>query len=610
MRLCAIRSLNATFYFFVQCCISRIGVPVSHFLGLINATKMSSGRCRRSAMTYLKKIREAHTLVDVAHILGVQPKTVSYLLYILPEATRYRSFEIPKRNGGKRLINAPEPRLKMVQRRLANVLYGCVAEAEKDAPSRRPLAHGFAPCRSIFTNASVHKNRRYVLNLDLEDFFPSLNFGRVRGFFIKDKRFKLNEKVATVIAQIACHNNELPQGSPCSPIISNLLGHLLDVRLVRLAGKYKCTYSRYADDITFSTNLKDFPPALAKQNPEKPQHWELGSPLVKEIQDAGFKVNNDKTRMQLRGSRQETTGLIVNQKVNIRSEYYRKARAICHQLFSTGSYYISDPENPLENLNKIEGILSHIYYIKISASEKNEKKGSTPKKNKKEELTAIQKLYKRFLFYKHFVALEKPLIVTEGKTDPMYLRPAIRKLTKYHPRLGEVVDGKFSSAVRFLGHSGTVAKILELGGGASPIKQFIPTYEKTINSFKFRPLAHPVIILIDNDDEGKKVFNIDIIKDKFKRGISLKTSEPFYYLHENLYLVKTPENGKDGKSCIEDLFDQELHETIIDGKTFNTYSKTVFAKKVVIPNADKIDFSKFGKLLDRIVAVLDDYEQR
>ena len=560
-------------------------------------------------MTYLKKIREAQTLVDVAHILGVQPKTVSYLLYILLEATRYRSFEIPKRNGGKRLINAPEPRLKMVQRRLANVLYGCVAEAEKDAPSRRPLAHGFAPRRSIFTNASVHKNRRYVLNLDLEDFFPSLNFGRVRGFFIKDKRFKLNEKVATVIAQIACHNNELPQGSPCSPIISNLLGHLLDVRLVRLAGKYKCTYSRYADDITFSTNRTEFPPALAIQNLEKLQHWELGWPLVKEIQDAGFKVNNDKTRMQLRGSRQETTGLIVNQKVNIRSEYYRKARAICHQLFSTGSYYISDPENPLENLNKIEGILSHIYYIKISAPEKNQKKGSTRKKNKKEELTAIQKLYKRFLFYKHFVALEKPLIVTEGETDPIYLRCAIKNLTKYHPKLGAFVDGKFSSAVRFLRYSSTTNKILELGGGTGNLIQFFNIYKKTINSFKFRPLAYPVIVLIDNDDgAGDGVFKA--VKSNFKLGISLETSEPFYHLHKNLYLVKTPENGKDGKSCIEDMFDQELRETIIDGKTFNTYGKTVFAKKVVIPNADKIDFSKFGKLLDRIVAVLDDYEQQ
>lgn len=125
-------------------------------------------------MDYLKDLHKARTLRDLALILGVQPKTISYILYKLPEAQKYHSFEIPKRNGGVREINAPEPRLKMLQRRLANVLYNCMAEAEKNNPPRRPLSHGFErskPPRSICTNASVHKNRRYVLNLDLEDFF-------------------------------------------------------------------------------------------------------------------------------------------------------------------------------------------------------------------------------------------------------------------------------------------------------------------------------------------------------------------------------------------------------------------------------------------------------
>ena len=578
-------------------------------------------------MTYLKKIREAQTLKDIAHILGVQPKTVSYLLYILPDAEKYRSFEIPKRNGGKRLINAPEPRLKMVQRRLANVLYECIAEAEKCAPPRRPLAHGFARPRvigtdtsknkkrryalGIFSNAAVHKNRRYVLNLDLEDFFPSLNFGRVRGFFIKDRRFELNEKVATVIAQIACHNNELPQGSPCSPIISNLLGHLLDVRLFRLARKYKCTYSRYADDITFSTNSKDFPTALAKPIPEKTSYWQLGSPLVKQIQRAGFKVNNDKTRMQWRGSRQMTTGLIVNKKVNIRSEYYRTARAICNRLFSTGKYYISDPEKPLDGLNKIEGILSHIHYIKDRADFRETKE-------KKEKPLAIWHLYRKFLFYKHFVALEKPLILTEGKTDPIYLRAAIPRLPKYHPQLGEFANGKFFSAVRFMRYSRTTDTILRLSGGDGDIKNFIPDYEKNIKSFKFAPFSHPVILLIDNDDGAKAIFRV--IKQNFKKiDISHNTTALFYHLHENLYIIKTPEIGEHSKSCIENLFEPELFKTIIDGKKFDpsnkhntddTYSKTVFATQVVRPQADQINFSRFEKLLDRIIAVLDDYYVR
>ena len=561
-------------------------------------------------MTDFEKLRVARTLKDVAHILGVQPKTVSYLLYKLPETEKYHSFEIPKHNGGKRLINAPERRLKMLQKRLANVLYRCVAECEKTGSTHHPLAHGFARSCSIFTNASVHKRRRYVLNLDLQDFFPSFNFGRVRGFFIKDKRFELNEKVSTVIAQIACHKDELPQGSPCSPIISNLLGHILDVRLAQFAKKNKCTYSRYADDITFSTNRKDFPTALATPIPKKPPRWELDSRLVKEIHKAGFKINASKTRMQFRGSRQVTTGLIVNEKVNIRSEYYRAARAICHKLFSTGSYYISDPESPVKDLNKIEGILSHIHYIKDRSDRKE-------KDEKRKTPTASQMLYKKFLFYKHFVALEKPLIVTEGKTDAIYLRAAITKLTNYHPKLGEFVNDSFSSAVRFMRYSQTIYQVLRLGGGTGDISRLIAEYKTIIASFKHAPLAHPVIILIDNDDGAKSIFSA--VKQNYNLTITTEVSELFYHLHKNFYLVKTPENGTDSKSCIEALFDPDLLKTPVDGKKFDpskkhntdeTYGKTVFAERVVRPNADKIDFSRFGELLKRIAAVLDDYEKQ
>ena len=561
-------------------------------------------------MTNLEKLRAAQTLRDVARIIGVKPSTVSFLLYKLPPVEKYHSFEISKRNGGTRLINAPERRLKMLQRRLANVLYQCIAEIENSASSYRPLAHGFARSCSIFTNASVHRRRRYVLNLDLQDFFPSLNFGRVRGFFIKDKHFELDEKVATVIAQIACHNNELPQGSPCSPVISNLLGRFLDVRLVRFAKKNKCTYSRYADDITFSTNRKNFPTALAIPNPEKTPHWQLGAPLIKEINRAGFEINTNKTRLQFRGSRQVATGLIVNEKVNIRSEYYRTARAMCHSLFSTGSYYISDPEIPVEALNKIEGILNHINYIKdLSDPRKEQKKKNVP--------IAARKLYKKFLFYKHFVALEKPLIVPEGETDVIYLRSAMMKLTGYQPRLGKFVDDKFSSAVRFMKYSLTIRTVLRLSSGTGNFSGLIKDYEANLKLFKFKPISHPVIILIDNDDGAKDIFKD--VKNINGKSISYETTCPFYHLHENLYLVKTPEIGKNSKSYIEQLFDQELRETLIDGKKFdpsndldtNTkYGKVIFAKKVVRPNVDQIDFSKFRGLLDRIVAVLDDYEKR
>ncbi|MDE0685085.1 MAG: retron Ec67 family RNA-directed DNA polymerase/endonuclease [Candidatus Poribacteria bacterium] len=558
-------------------------------------------------MSHLENIQKAQTLKDIAAILRVQAKYISYFLYKLPESAKYYTFEIPKRNGEMRVINAPQPRLKMLQRRLADTLYRCVTDIYGEPPNRL-LSHGFLRSRSIFTNASLHKNRRYVLNMDLKDFFPSFNFGRVRGYFMKDNRFELHERVATIIAQIACHNNELPQGSPCSPIITNLIGHLLDVRLVRFAQQNKCSYSRYADDITFSTNLKEFPAELALPTDESSQNWQLSAALLSEIHNAGFEVNKDKTRMQFRGSRQTTTGLIVNRKVNVRSEYYKNVRAICHQLFSTGTYYISDPENPVRDKNKVEGMLNHLYYIKDLADIR-------PDSIKKKEPLAIQELYKRFLFYKHFVTLDNPLIVTEGKTDPIYLRIAIKKLKEHYPQLGELVDGKFRSNIRFMNYTTMTKKILQLGEGTSQINEFIRTYKKVMNTFKFRPLAYPVIVLVDNDEGAQKTFNT--ISDSFKIEISHKTTEPFYHLYANLYIIKTPESGNDYQSKIEDLFNPGLFQITIDGKNFDpsknhskndSYGKTVFAKKVVVPKANEIDFSNFRKVLDRIVAVMDNYK--
>lgn len=135
-------------------------------------------------MPMLDNLRGAKTLEDVAELLGFLPAGLSFVLYTFPESAKYSSSEIPKRDGGKRLIKAPEARLALLQRRLANLLYDCLDELNKGVtPARQSLAHGFERKRSIITNANLHKRRRYVLNFDLKDFFPSINFGRVHGFF-------------------------------------------------------------------------------------------------------------------------------------------------------------------------------------------------------------------------------------------------------------------------------------------------------------------------------------------------------------------------------------------------------------------------------------------
>lgn len=563
-------------------------------------------------------------------MLGYKPSSLSYIIYKIPSENKYKKFCIPKKSGAPRQISAPIEPLKTLQRRLANILYACCDEID-GTNSLRPLSHGFRKGYSIITNARPHKRRRYVLNLDLQDFFPSCNFGRVRGFFIKNRDFQLNDKVATLLAQIACYENMLPQGSPCSPVVADLLAHLLDVRLAQLAKHNGVTYTRYADDLTFSTNQEPFPSALAVRFGDPGSDWKLGDDLIEKIQSTGFAVNPSKTRMQSRTSRQIVTGLMVNAKVNIRPEYYRVARAMCHSLFMTGTYYRPVTSTASEGataealqaaerisiLGPLEGILNHIHNVKNSGDHRDDLE-------KKKDATTARKLYSRFLAYRNFVALKRPLIVCEGKTDDIYLKAAIRKLPIFHPKLGSWSGAAFTSAVSFfhyadkapsLSIANKASDVLELGGGTGDLKYFILNYKKVLQNFKYRPLEYPVIIMIDNDSGANEIFSV--INKNFDISISIKSTKPFYHITDNLYLVKTPERGTTSISCIEDFFAPSVLNKKLNGKEFNRnkahkadgqYGKAKFAAEVVRPNADKIDFSKFVSLLDRFVAVMDDYK--
>ena len=205
-------------------------------------------------MSRLQALKQTKDLTEFAKLLGFTPKGLSFVLYKTPNEKKYRAFEIPKKSGGSRTIKAPEAQLELLQSRLAGLLSDCIDEIAKSDKRYFKASHGFRKNRTIVSNASAHRKRRYVFNIDLNDFFGTINFGRVRGFFIKDKHFGLNPAVATLIAQIACHDNSLPQGSPCSPVISNLVANILDVRLLKLAKTSRSTFTRYADDIRVRTH--------------------------------------------------------------------------------------------------------------------------------------------------------------------------------------------------------------------------------------------------------------------------------------------------------------------------------------------------------------------
>lgn len=575
-------------------------------------------------MSKLENLKQAATLHGLAALLGFKPKALSYILYKKDHKEKYRQFEIPKRTGGMRTIYAPCADLMNLQRRLADLLQECIAEINAERKVYSALSHGFRPKFSIYTNAFVHRNRRYVLNLDLENFFGTINFGRVRGFFITNNNFSLEPKVATLIAQIACFDNVLPQGSPCSPVISNLIGHLLDIRLAALANKQGCSYSRYADDITFSTNKPVFPAEIAHKEHEDTHHWTLGSSLSKTITKAGFNINSAKTRMQYTASRQEVTGLIVNKKVNTRAEYRHSARAMVHNLLTKGEFFTDiltvggdgkvAKKEQLGSIEQLNGILSFIDSVHLQ----NRKRAQSPGDHSKdlgpaEEPDSFDRLYQRFLFFKHFFAPSNPIVVCEGKTDNIYLQCAIRSLGKGYPLLATMdAKGNVKRKLSFFRRTHTTDRILGLSGGTAQLVKFLKEYQAKQRALQAPVKSSPTILLIDNDDGAKGIFGY--LKNPLKLDAPPDGSALFYCLAKNLYVVATPHLPSAKGSAIEDFFPKHVLETKLGGKSFNPkneginlkteYGKSHFASHVVKKNEATIDFTGFKAILDRLEAVI------
>lgn len=264
------------------------------------------------------KFLALETREDIAILLNINLKTLNYYLYKLKPEAQYESFQIQKRSGGIREIHSPISKIKEIQRNLNNILHIIYKV--------KPSAHGFIIKKNIVSNAKPHVGKRYVFNLDLKDFFPTIHFGRVRGMF-QGKPHYLPKNIAIILAQICCYKGYLPQGAPTSPIISNMICSQLDSQLQQLAASNYCSYTRYADDMTFSTNRKIIPPEIVeKRNGDV----RVGNELEKIIERSGFKINREKVRLQERSMRQEVTGLTVNVHPNVTRKYVRQIRAMLH----------------------------------------------------------------------------------------------------------------------------------------------------------------------------------------------------------------------------------------------------------------------------------------
>lgn len=234
---------------------------------------------------------------------------------------RYRQFNIKKKMGGTRQITAPKNPSFMLMLRYVNQIFKALYT---------PSAHamGFTEGRSVVTNAQVHKGRNYVLNIDLKDFFPSIEQARVWKR-IQLEPLCLQKPAANLLAGLCSMKTTteegekprfiLPQGAPTSPILTNMICDTLDRRLAGLAKRFGLSYSRYADDITFSS--------MHNVYQEGGDFWKE---LERIVTSQGFRINADKTRLQKRGSRQEVTGIIVSEKLNVTQKYVRDIRNILY----------------------------------------------------------------------------------------------------------------------------------------------------------------------------------------------------------------------------------------------------------------------------------------
>ncbi|MGN1655636.1 reverse transcriptase domain-containing protein, partial [Yersinia enterocolitica] len=345
--------------------------------------------------------------------------------------------------------------------------------------------------------------------------------------------------------KLACYNNKLPPGSPCAPVITNLILLSLDQRLNKICRNAGCTYTRYADDITISTNKSIFPKNIITSHED--DLVTLNKRFIKEITSSGFSLNERKIRLLDTKCKQEVTGLTVNKFVNVDDKYARKVRAMAHRLFIDGEFHLIDKKTHKKRVGKINELAGMLGFI-----DSLDKHNNTFPHHKKLSLNKRERIYSKFIYYTAFCANTIPTILTEGKTDITYLRVALNSLADKYPNL--IGDKKVANEtvrdykVKFFKNSAKTKYFLHLDGGSSHLKEFLVSFDKKADGYKTVRNSNPVIMILDNDSGstggngifqaliGKSFPNITMSRDELR-------SQKWIWAAKNLYIVFTPLNG-------------------------------------------------------------------
>lgn len=314
---------------------------------------------------------------------------------------RFHTFHIRKKSGGLREIKAPCSQL--------DVILTCVNVLLKSVYEPSDVAMGFASGRSVLKNAQVHVGHNYVFNIDLKDFFPSIPQARVWKR-LQLAPFNFPQEISNILAGLCCSYdanvkaNVLPQGSPASPLLTNAICDKLDRRMKGVAKRFGLHYSRYADDMTFSSMHNVFQ-----------EDGEFRKEIARIISEQGFRMNESKTRLQKTGTRQEVTGLTVNAIANLSRQYisdlrwilsvwekegYAKAYALFYPKYKHEKGYIKKGEPVMENV-----VGGRLNYLRMVRGESN---------------AAYQKLAARFAKLQELVFVDNE---TDDAKSYVYVQP-------------------------------------------------------------------------------------------------------------------------------------------------------------------------------------------
>lgn len=275
--------------------------------------------------------------------------------HINSQFNHYTYAVIPKRNGQRRLIEQPKPLLKSLQKK---ILEGMLNKARVHC-----RAYGFVKHRSCSDHAAQHVGKKYIMSFDLADYFQSIAWTKVKALF---QQLGYSQPVASALSAICTvavdktiigkyklsqgnmlQIRHLPQGAPTSPALANLISYELDVCLSKLALIHGCSYSRYADDLAFSTNT--------------PIDWQrLAKDVAVTVKRCAFRLNKNKTRLKSENQKQRLTGIVVNEKVNVDRQYYDNLKATLHNCLKFGVASQNHSRHP----NFLQSLQGKVAYVK------------------------------------------------------------------------------------------------------------------------------------------------------------------------------------------------------------------------------------------------------